>query len=101
MGDHLPIVKQMQVQVSRKARHGNVWVQIQKDAPVDFLLGTDLQPLLGLLVSIVSLNCLLNVLLSRKAVDQTIEGWIQEITSRMKPTAVALKSYSGGSSSHC
>ena len=49
-GDHLPIVKQMQVQVSRKARHGNVWVQIPKDAPVDYLLGTDLQPLLGLLV---------------------------------------------------
>ena len=46
-GDKLPIVRQIQLQVEKKKHRVQAWVQIQQDAPVDFLLGTDLQPLLG------------------------------------------------------
>ena len=46
-GNKLPIVRQIQLQVEKKKHRVQAWVQIQQDAPVDFLLGTDLQPLLG------------------------------------------------------
>ena len=46
-GNTLPILKQIQVQVRRKAKQITAWVQVQQDAPVDFLLGMDLQNRLG------------------------------------------------------
>ena len=46
-GDTLPIVKQACLQLSRGSYSISAWVQIQKDAPVELLLGTDLQPALG------------------------------------------------------
>ena len=46
-GNDLPIVKQLELAISRGQKHVKAWVQVQQDAPVDFLLGTDLQPLLG------------------------------------------------------
>jgi hypothetical protein len=42
-GNNPPIVKQLELAISR--RHT---VQVQQDAPVDHLLGTHLQPLVGL-----------------------------------------------------
>ena len=46
-GDQLPIVKQIKVCLSREGFSTVAWVQMQQDAPVEFLLGTDLQALLG------------------------------------------------------
>ena len=46
-GNELPIVKRIQVEITRGGYATKAWVHVQKDAPVDFLLGTDIQPHLG------------------------------------------------------
>ena len=46
-GQPIPVVKQGEVQLSRGPYTIKACIQVQKDAPVDLLLGTDLQPLLG------------------------------------------------------
>ena len=46
-GDGLHIVKQIQVRLCWGSFVTKSWIQVQKDAPVDVLLGTDLQPFLG------------------------------------------------------
>ena len=46
-GNTLPILKQIQVQIKRKAKQITACVQVQQDAPVDLLLGMDLQDRLG------------------------------------------------------
>ncbi len=43
-GDGLPIVKQIQVQLHWGSFVTESWIQMQKHAPVDFLLGMDLEP---------------------------------------------------------
>lgn len=46
-GNELPIFKQIRVQLLRDTFATEAWIQVQKDAPVDILLGTDIQPLLA------------------------------------------------------
>ena len=46
-GNDLPILKQVQLKVERQGRKADAWIQVQQNAPVDFLLGTDLQAHLG------------------------------------------------------
>ena len=48
-GDELKIVRQLSVAISREGHTCTATVLVQKDAPLDLLLGTDLQMQLGFL----------------------------------------------------
>ena len=55
-GQVLPIVKQVKLKLSREHYHTDAWVQVQANAPVQLLLGTDLQPALGVQLMVVGTN---------------------------------------------
>ena len=49
-GHKLDMHRQIRLKLGRKDRQIEAWVQVQQDAPVNFLLGTDIQPKLGFYV---------------------------------------------------
>ena len=55
-GQVLPIVKQVKLKLSREHYHTDAWVQVQANAPVQLLLGTDLQPTLEVQLMVVGTN---------------------------------------------
>ena len=46
-GDQLPLILQIQVNLSKAGKQANAIIQVQHDAPVGLLLGTDVLPELG------------------------------------------------------
>ena len=46
-GDQLPLIRQIQVNLSKAGKQANTIIQVQHDAPVGLLLGTDVLPQLG------------------------------------------------------
>ena len=73
-GDQLPLIRQIQVNLSKAGKQANAIIQVQHDAPVGLLLGTDVLPQLGFAMLESDPNGMItDLLLGQKWPNQSIQ----------------------------